>query len=151
MKNLDNKPFQMTSHEWILHQLSEKYNVPVKDVKKMVNHNFAEMSKAFGKESITSIEWVGMGNFTVNQGRLKYYISRLLSKFYIGKIKLKEEYTRRMEISVKLTEQSIELATTKLKDDKVIEYLRGVEEQLITRVTGEGIDLGDSKRKIGNL
>lgn len=127
----------MTPHEWIIKQLAMKYSLPAKDVKAVVHHNFKTMHDAFGKEEVTSMEWVGIGKFVVSQGRLKYYIAKIMSKIYHGEEIMKTSPTDRLAGNIKTAKEKIETLKTKIKDDEVIEYLRGVEEQLASKFNVE--------------
>lgn len=124
----------LTPNEKILRNLSVKFGIPYKDVKKIVNHNFWQMSKAFAKKGVTSIEWVGLGKFVVSEPRAKHFLVKQMSKLYNGKAFIESEGpTSKMLKSVEEAQKNVDLLKTKIKDEQIIEYLRGMEEQLASK------------------
>lgn len=138
---MKNQQEDISPNEKILRQLALENNMVYKDVRKIIHHVFSEMSDAFGKEGVTSIEWVGIGKFLVSEPRAKYVLAKKLSKVHHGKLIMERDgVSERMIKAVAIEEKNVALMKTKIKDDKSIEFIRRVEEQLATKVVGERVD-----------
>jgi nucleoid DNA-binding protein len=127
----------LSPHEKILQQLSVKFNLPLKDIRRIIQHNFSQMNKAFAKEGVTSIEWVGMGKFVVSEPRTKYFIKKKMEKIVNGRLKM-DGYNERLYKVAKAEEVNIKMLRTKIKDEETLEYIRRVEEQLAAQKFPKG-------------
>lgn len=137
---MKNQPLDLqTPHEKILKQLSVKFNLPLKDVKRIIQHNFLQMNKAFAKEGVTSIEWVGMGKFVVSEPRAKYLLKKKMEKIVNGRlIQEFDGYNEKLDKIAKTEEENIKLLRTKIKNEETLEYIRRVEEQLASQKFPKG-------------
>ena len=60
----------------IIEHLSDKYDLPIKDIEKIVNHQFKFVSKIINKGKFDTIRIPYLGKFIVNKNRVKH-INRL--------------------------------------------------------------------------
>jgi nucleoid DNA-binding protein len=56
----------------IINKLATKYNLPLKTIEKIVNHQFKFVSKIIAEGEFDSIRLPYFGNFHVNKNRLKH-------------------------------------------------------------------------------
>lgn len=97
------------------------------------------MNKAFAKEGVASIEWVGMGKFVVSEPRTKYFLKKKMEKIVNGKLIMEMDgYNERLDKVAKAEEVNIKMLRTKIKDEETLEYIRRVEEQLAAQKFPKG-------------
>lgn len=129
-----------------------KFNMPLRDIKRIIQHNFTQMNKAFAKEGVSSIEWVGMGKFVVSEPRANHLLKRKMEKVTNGKLIMEADgHNDRLDKIVKNEEENIKLLKTKIKDEQALEYIRGMEEQLASQKFPKGRNPGDSRGENGDM
>lgn len=103
------------------------------------------MNKAFAKEGVASIEWVGMGKFVVSEPRAKHLFKKKIEKVVNGKLIMEADgFDERLDKIIKQEEKNVKLLKTKLKNEETLEYIRRVEEQLAAQKSPKGRDCKDS-------
>tara|TARA_R110000787_G_scaffold205252_2_gene315665 strand:+ start:140 stop:379 length:240 start_codon:yes stop_codon:yes gene_type:complete len=58
--------------EMLIYSLANKYNLPIKTVSKIINHQFKFVEKIMRKGDFDSIRLPYFGKFTVNKKRVEY-------------------------------------------------------------------------------
>lgn len=106
------------------------------------------MNKAFGKEGVSSIEWVGMGKFVFSEARAKHLMRKKMEKITNGNLIMKVDgFNERLSKVIGMEEENVKLMKTKIKNENTLEYIRRLEEQLATQKLPKGRDIEDIGRE----
>ena len=64
----------MVNKKFLIYKLANKYNLPLKTVENIINHQFKFINKIIKKGDFESIRLPYFGKFSVKSGRVKHII-----------------------------------------------------------------------------
>lgn len=137
----DDKPISMSVKDFLIRKLAVKTLTSESVVEAVVNHQFHSLLDAM--KSVSSVEVSGFGKFYFNQGRADRKFKKAIDKINYFYIQMNDEslsLAKRNSAINKLNNTIVVLESLKPKVTyECFQYLRGVEEQIVSRFPYEGM------------